>query len=178
MGGEEGPAEVWVGPRRSVGGTPPKPERLGPEGRGNEVFWIQVVLMNVVLMNLYFAVCNTTRARASQAQLNTTLCSEIGMEGTDRLCGLSDRPEVALTPAAPNPPGLHTTAPEIHTCTFQGPGASKTPPKFHKKTPRETKKRAKMVAGEGKIAKFWAVRRRGGPAEGWSGGGSGGGGFG
>ena len=31
-------------------------------------------------------VCKTTHARASQAQLNTTLCSEIGMEGIDRLC--------------------------------------------------------------------------------------------
>ena len=31
-------------------------------------------------------VCKTTHARALQAQLNTTLCSEIGMDGIDRLC--------------------------------------------------------------------------------------------
>ena len=30
--------------------------------------------------------CKTTHARASQAQLNATLCSEIGMEEIDRLC--------------------------------------------------------------------------------------------
>ena len=33
--------------------------------------------------------------------------------------------------------GSHTTARELQTCTFQGPCASKTPPKFHEKTPRE-----------------------------------------
>ena len=32
------------------------------------------------------SMCKTTHARATQAQLNTTLCSEIGMEGIDRLC--------------------------------------------------------------------------------------------
>ena len=47
-----------------------------------------------------------------------------------------------------------------------GVPAFKTPPKFHEKTPRERHRKSEMVAGEGKKrAKFWAVRRRGGPAE-------------
>ena len=33
-----------------------------------------------------------------------------------------------------------TTAKELQTCTFQGPGASKTPPKFHERIPRESTK--------------------------------------
>ena len=37
------------------------------------------------------------------------------------------------------PPGLHTTTRELQTCTFQGPGASITPPKFHEKTPEREK---------------------------------------
>ena len=32
------------------------------------------------------SMCKTMHARASQAQLNTTLCSEFGMEGIDRSC--------------------------------------------------------------------------------------------
>ena len=38
------------------------------------------------------------------------------------------------------PPGFRTTARELQTCTFQGPNASKTPPKIHEKTPREGRK--------------------------------------
>ena len=34
----------------------------------------------------YSSMCTITNARASQAQLNTTLCSDIGMEGNNRLC--------------------------------------------------------------------------------------------
>ena len=36
------------------------------------------------------SMCKTTHGRASQAQLNATLCSEIGKEGMDRLCGRHD----------------------------------------------------------------------------------------
>ena len=42
--------------------------------------------------------CKTTRARASQAQLNTTLCSEIGMEGIDKLCCPHDGTREKLVP--------------------------------------------------------------------------------
>ena len=43
------------------------------------------------------------------------------------------------------PPGFHTTARELQTCTFKGPGASKKPPNFHEKTPREREKEPKWV---------------------------------
>ena len=57
------------------------------------------------------------------------------------------------------PPGFHTTARMPKRAHFRSQ-PSKTPPKFHEKTPkRETKRK---VAGEGKErVKFWAVRRRG-----------------
>ena len=70
------------------------------------------------------------------------------------------------------------TTRELQTCTFDSPGASKTPPKFHEKTPRE-RKITKMRAGEGKKSEILggpaegrrsrgrAVRRKGGPAEGF-----------
>ena len=48
--------------------------------------------------------------------------------------------------------GSHTTARELQTCTFERPGVSKTPPKFHEKTPRE-RKRAKMGRERGKKAR-------------------------
>ena len=47
-------------------------------------------------------------------------------------------PDPSSPPAGP--PGFHTTARELQTRTFDGPGPSKTPPKFHEKTPRETQK--------------------------------------
>ena len=50
--------------------------------------------------------------------------------------------------------GSHTTARELQTCTFQGPGAS-TPPKFQARISRERKKK-KLWREEGKKAKFWA----------------------
>ena len=65
--------------------------------------------------------------------------------------------EASIHTAALRPPGRHTTARELQTCTFQGPGASKTPPKFHEKTPRETQKRARWWRErEKKSANFWA----------------------
>ena len=47
------------------------------------------------------------------------------------------------------PPGFHTTARELQTCTFEGAGASKTPPKFHEKTPREREKKSENGCGRG-----------------------------
>ena len=45
------------------------------------------------------------------------------------------------------------------TCAFQGPGVSRTPLKFHEKTPKRGKKERKMEAGERKKRPtFWAVR--------------------
>ena len=44
--------------------------------------------------------------------------------------------------------GLHTTARELQTCTFQGPGLLKTPPKFNKRTPKRGKK--ENCGGRGK----------------------------
>ena len=68
------------------------------------------------------------------------------------------------TPAASGPPGLHTTTPELQTCTFDGRGASKHHQKNHEKTHSEKQKRAKLVAGDGKKnAKFWALPPLRGP---------------
>ena len=53
----------------------------------------------------------------------------------------------ALTLADFGPPGLHTTARELQTGTFEGPGASNTT-----KIQRENE----IMAGEKKNAKFWA----------------------
>ena len=60
------------------------------------------------------------------------------------------------TPAALGPPGLHTTARELQTCTFQGPGASNTT-KIPRKDPQEREKKNENEGGRGKkSAKFWA----------------------
>ena len=54
------------------------------------------------------------------------------------------------------PTGLHTTARELQTCTFEGSGASNTTKIPREDTQRDTK-RAKMGSGKGrKSAKFWA----------------------
>ena len=55
------------------------------------------------------------------------------------------------------PPGFHMTARELQTCTFERPSASKTPPKFHEKTPREERKERILRREREKRAKFWAV---------------------
>ena len=39
---------------------------------------------------------------------------------------------------------MHVWALGLQTCTFQGPGASKTPPKFHEETPKRGKKERKL----------------------------------
>ena len=60
------------------------------------------------------------------------------------------------TPAASGPPGLLTTARELQTCTFQGPGASNTT-KIPRKDPKREKEERKLWREEGKkSAKFWA----------------------
>ena len=53
--------------------------------------------------------------------------------------------------SAEKPPGFHTTARELQTCTFWGPGASNTT-KFPREDPQEREERMKIVAGEGKKA--------------------------
>ena len=52
-------------------------------------------------------------------------------------------------PAAPKPPGLHTTTRELRTCTFQGPGASNTT-KIQRKDPQEMERRMKKAGEEKK----------------------------
>ena len=66
------------------------------------------------------------------------------------------------------PQGLHTTARELQTCTFERPGASNTT-KIQREDTQKGKKRTNFAAGEGKKrAKFWAVQGKGGPGEGRS----------
>ena len=60
------------------------------------------------------------------------------------------------------PPGLHTTARELQTCTFQGPG----PSKHHQNSTRRHQKREdkmKIVAGEGKKREMLGLPPFGGP---------------
>ena len=52
-----------------------------------------------------------------------------------------------------------TRQPEISKRAHLTPPALQTPPKFHEKSPEKDKK-SEHGAGEGKNAKFWAVRRR------------------
>ena len=75
-----------------------------------------------------------------------------------------DRPKFRAFFSSPAPE-LHATAQELQTCTFEGP--SKTPPKFHEKTPsereREKKKKNENGSKRGKkSAKFWAPHPLGG----------------
>ena len=55
-------------------------------------------------------------------------------------------------PAASGPPGFHTTARELQTCIFEGPGASNTT-KIPREDPPERHKKSEMVAGEGEKAR-------------------------
>ena len=68
---------------------------------------------------------------------------------------------------------LHTTAREPKRVHFRVRRFKNTT-KIPRKDPQEREEGMKIVAGEGKKrAKYWAVGRRGGPAEGRSGGGVG-----
>ena len=51
-------------------------------------------------------------------------------------------------------PGFHTTARELQTCTFEGPGASKTPPKFHEKSSPEREQERKWRRERQKTRNF------------------------
>ena len=59
---------------------------------------------------------------------------------------------LALSPGGFGAAGLHTTARELQTCTFQGPGASNTT-KIPRKDPQEREERKNIVAGDGKTAR-------------------------
>ena len=64
-------------------------------------------------------------------------------------------------PAAPKPPGFHTTAREPKRAHLRVPVFTKTT-KIQRENNQWETKRAKFVAGDGKkSAKFWAVRWRG-----------------
>ena len=67
-----------------------------------------------------------------------------------------------------------TRQPESRNVHILGSRLSKTPPKFHEKTPKETEKERNGRGRGKKRAKFWAVRRRAvrwrkGSGVGWSG---------
>ena len=69
-------------------------------------------------------------------------------------------------PAAPKTPGLHTTARELRTCTFEGPGLQNTT-NFPREDPQKREERMKIVAREGKKErKFGRSGEEGGPGEG------------
>ncbi len=67
--------------------------------------------------------------------------------------------------------GARTRQPEnSKRAHFRAPALQKSHQNSTKGPPRERDRNSETVAGEGKKnAKFWAVQRRGGPAEGWSG---------
>ena len=67
--------------------------------------------------------------------------------------GLSCEP-----PTVFGPPGFHTTARELETCTFE---ALQTPPKFHEKPPREREKELKMWRERKKTRNFGPPTLRG-----------------
>ena len=75
-------------------------------------------------------------------------------------------------------PPFHTTARELQTCAFEGPGASNTTKIQREDPPREGEKERKRERERGKKStNCGAVRRRGvqrfwGPADGGSGGGN------
>ena len=60
------------------------------------------------------------------------------------------------------PPGFHTTARELQTCTFERPGASNTT-KIPREDPQRGKKRTNFVAGEGKKKREILGPHRSGP---------------
>ena len=65
-------------------------------------------------------------------------------------------PSVGPPSAALGPPGFHTTAQELQTCTFPGPGASNTT-KIPREDPRREREKKNENEGEGKkSAKIWA----------------------
>ena len=61
------------------------------------------------------------------------------------------------------PPGVHTTARELQTRTLEGPGASKTPTKFHEKTPPEREKERTWGREREKKSEILGGAAEGGP---------------
>ena len=55
------------------------------------------------------------------------------------------------------PPAFHTTARELQTCAFQGPGASNTTKIPREDPPRERRKNENCGGRKKKSAKFWAL---------------------
>ena len=82
-----------------------------------------------------------------------------GVAGGARMRALTDRASTmsrclpfsffATEQSTRRPPGFHTTARELQTCTFKGPSASNTT-KFPRENHQRERKRAKMGAGEKK----------------------------
>ena len=71
-------------------------------------------------------------------------------------------------PAASGPPGLHMTTREHQTCTFEGPGLQKTPPKFNEKTPKERGKERKFGQNHDGQKKDWRkLAKSGWPKRDW-----------
>ena len=105
-------------------------------------------------------------ARATQ-QDGLSMCRQIGCKFWGTTPSVSEAAtsagRVSHHPAgAANPKRGSGAAGASH----DSPSASKTPSKFHERTPKREKKE-KCGGRKGKNrAKFWAVRRRGGPAEG------------
>ena len=66
---------------------------------------------------------------------------------------------------ASGPSGLHTTARELQTCTFQGPGASNTT-KIPRKDPQEREKERKWRRERGKKSEILGPAPFGAPPEG------------
>ena len=52
-------------------------------------------------------------------------------------------PKISHFFPSPAPKAASHDSPRAQTCTLEGPSASKTPPKFHEKTPREREKERK-----------------------------------
>ena len=78
--------------------------------------------------------------------------------GTESDVAFTGRPTgcVSIHVRAMGPPGLHTTARELQTCTFEGPGASNTT-KIPREDPQRKTKRAKMGRERDKTARNFGL---------------------
>ena len=61
--------------------------------------------------------------------------------------------------------GVSHDSPRAQMCTFQGPGLSKTPTKFHERTPRERKKNENCGGRREKKSEILGGPAEGGPGE-------------
>ena len=71
--------------------------------------------------------------------------------------------ETTMQSACFGPAGLHTTARELQTCTFEGPGLQKHTTDIQREDPQRQREKERKWEREREQqrAKFWAVRRRG-----------------